>query len=99
MRAGGGYAMRFLLIVLLSLPVYADTLTWDHPGAEGYRVYQDGAQIQDVTEKTAEVTVPQSGATYTVTAYKGAIESAHSAPLTIPQSPSAVTVTITYGGP
>ena len=74
-------------------------LSWDHPGADGYRVYQDGAQVADVTEKTAEITLPQAGATYAVSAYRGGVESAKSDPLIVPAAPTNFSITITFGGP
>ena len=76
------------------------TLGWDHSGVgiTGYRVYLDDTMLQEVTVKTAVVTLPPDGGMFSVSAYNETAESARSEPIGIPAAPTNITLTITFGG-
>mgnify|MGYP000653095393 CR=1 FL=1 len=91
-----------LLLTLISSVAMADegTLIWDHPGVGivGYRIYLDNTMLQEVTERTAVVTIPPKGGLFSVTAYSVTAESARSKTVGIPPAPTGIILTINFGG-
>ena len=95
--------IRILLFLVLFAPLVVlaeetQDLTWNHPmDTVQYRLYGDGQPIAEtpVGERVITAPKPKEGVTYTVTAFIGDNESAHSNEVKIPPAPDGLRFVIT----